>query len=298
LGLMTPVVLVGYLALHRASVEAGAAAVGAADDEWVLLGLLCAALTWLAATSCQLGAIDGSVPVGRLFATQVASSFVGHVLPAGVGQVGLNLRMLRRSGLSSEQALSAVALNAAAGAVVHIAALLVLLAMLGPPVHLVNATLLAVIIGAMIAVGVAAAIVLTRLRDRPGAFTGRVVASLAHLRGALRRPRRASLLFGGSIALPALHIATLMAVLHALGQPAPAAAVAVIYLASSAAGAFVPGPGGFGGFDVLLASALISSGLTAGLAAGTVIAYRGLTVWLPMVPSAATLVVLLRRKIV
>ncbi|MDT4918952.1 MAG: hypothetical protein QOH89_3652 [Pseudonocardiales bacterium] len=298
LAVLTPSVLAGYLLLHHESVEAGAAVVGVADREWIVLGACCAVLTWCAATGCQLGALDAVVPVRRLFATQVASSFVSHVLPGGVGQVGLNARMLLRSGLTGEQVTSAVVLNALAGGVVHTAALLVLLAVAGAPAHLVNGTLLAILIAMLIATCAAAPVLLSRLGRRRTPLGAQARAVLDHGRAALRDPRRATLLVGGSGAILVLHIVTLIAVLHALHQSAPLTAVAVIYLACSAVGAAFPGPGGFGGFDLLLASALISSGIAASYAAGTVIAYRALTVWLPMLPSAVTLLVMVRRKIV
>lgn len=294
---LTPLVLVGYLVIHRASVDAGTDALSAADRDWIVLGGCCAALTWLAATGCQLGAIDGSVPVRRLFATQVASSFLSHVLPAGVGQVGLNVRMLRRAGLSAEKVVGAIALNTAAGAVVHTVALLGLLAVVGAPGHLVNGTLLTVLIIAVV-VGSAASCALVRLGRGPTRLGTRARTALKHIRAVLNEPRRATLLIGGSAAILLLHITALVAVVHALHQPTSVATVAVIYLACSAVGAALPGPGGFGGFDVLLASAFVGIGMTAGLAAGAVIAYRTLTVWLPMLPSAVTLLVMMRRRIV
>lgn len=298
LALLTPLVLLGYLAAHHESVEAGASAISVADPGWILIGGCCAVLTWLAATACQLGAIDGSVPLPRLLATQVASSFVGHVLPVGVAQVGLNFRMLRRSGLTSEQAVSASLVSTAASAIVHVVTLVVLIGFVSSPMQIVSPAMLIAAIGGTLTVGLAAFVITNRLGRRATKVGAHARATVTHLCVVARCPRRGTLLWSGSIGILVLHITTLVAVLHALDQRASIVTVSLVYLAASAIGAIIPGPGGFGGFDVLLASALVASGLTGGYAAAAVIGYRALTVWLPLVPSAATFFVLLHRRIV
>jgi uncharacterized membrane protein YbhN (UPF0104 family) len=44
--------------------------------------------------------------------------------------------------------------------------------------------------------------------------------------------------------------------------------------------------------------ALAATGVTAAVAAGAMLGYRVITVWLPMVPAACMFVVLLRRRII
>jgi uncharacterized membrane protein YbhN (UPF0104 family) len=298
LAAVPPTLLLGYLILRRASIEAGTDAISVASRGWIALGACCAVLIWLATTGSQLGAIDGSVPVGRLFATQVASSFVSHVLPAGTGHVGLTVRMLRRAGLSSEQVASAVVLNAGVGAAVHLVALLGLLAAVGAPAHIVNPSLLVALLIVLVLIASALPFALIRISHRMTPRGDRARAAVEHLRSVVGRPRRAALLVGSTAAALLLHVAAFAAVMHALHQDLPLTTVAVIYLGCSAAGAALPGLGGVGGLDLLLVSALISTGMTGGAATGAVIAYRMLTVWLPLLPGAATLAVMVRRGIV
>jgi putative heme transporter len=182
-------------------------------------------------------------------------------------------------------------------AAVHAAALLVLLAVRPGAEHGAGRDVWAA--AAIVGVAVAAAGTLVYWlgwrRQRPD---GRIRADLAALGGVLRQPRRAVLLWSGATAIPTLHVLTLIAVLRGLGQPTPVVTVAVAYLGASALAAAVPGPGGFGALDVALIAALTGSGLAASAALAGVIGYRLLTGWLPLVPGAAMLLLLLHHRVI
>jgi len=66
----------------------------------------------------------------------------------------------------------------------------------------------------------------------------------------------------------------------------------------SSVSALVPSPGGFGALDVALVAGLVAVGTPSATALATVLAYRLLTVWLPLVPGACVLAVLLRRRVI
>ena len=91
---------------------------------------------------------------------------------------------------------------------------------------------------------------------------------------------------------------TLLAVLRSLDLPQPVTAVTLAYLGASAIAAFIPSPGGFGGLDVALVAALASLGTPTTHAIAAVIGYRLLTVWIPLLPGAATLAVMLHRRLI
>jgi uncharacterized membrane protein YbhN (UPF0104 family) len=74
--------------------------------------------------------------------------------------------------------------------------------------------------------------------------------------------------------------------------------VAPVYLASSAVSALIPSPGGIGSLDVVLTAGLVAAGLPVASAVGGLVAYRFLTVWIPVLPGACTLGVLVKRRIV
>jgi uncharacterized membrane protein YbhN (UPF0104 family) len=291
-----PLVLVGVLVWRWRSVYEGTRLLGDAGWPWLVAAAVSVVATWAAGAFSQMGATTAQLPVVRVFATQVAGSFVNHVLPSGLGLVTVNLRMLRRCGVSRGGAVGAVSLNAAVGFAVRVAVLFALLAVRPGIAHLSRRDVLAV--GGAVVLVVAVGVVvswLCRHRWRP---EGRVRTTLAALWTILRRPDRAVLLWAGSAAVPALHVVTLTLVLRGLGQSAPMTTVAVAYLGAAAVSTLIPSPSGFGAFDVALLAALTECGLPATAALAAVIVYRLLSAWLPVLPGAAMLVVLLRRGVI
>jgi uncharacterized protein (TIRG00374 family) len=87
-------------------------------------------------------------------------------------------------------------------------------------------------------------------------------------------------------------------VLRSLGGTVPVLEVSVAYLIASSVSALLPSPGGFGALDIALVAALVAVGAPAAAALATVLAYRLLTVWLPLLPGACVLAVLLHRKMI
>jgi uncharacterized membrane protein YbhN (UPF0104 family) len=77
----------------------------------------------------------------------------------------------------------------------------------------------------------------------------------------------------------------------------PAIHVALAYFAASTMAGSVPTPAGLGSIDAALAVALITAGAPAAGATSTVLGYRIITVWLPLLPGALTLGALVRRKV-
>lgn len=293
-----PVVLILLVVWRWASVEAGTDVIGRADREWLVAAASAVVLTWLAGSCCQCGATPQALPVGRVFATQVAGSFINHVLPAGFGVAALNIRMLRRAGLTAAGATGAVGLNVAAGFVVHAVALVALLIAFGPHLAHLSPVSLAVPAGVALAAMALAAVLAQRKMRRGGRVGEHLTEVFALSRAVLRQPGRATMLWAGSLAIPVLHILILASVLRALHQPAPLFGLALIYLGASALSSMVPGPGGFGALDVALVAALTGAGTAAATAAAAVIGYRLLTVWIPLLPGAAIFLLLLHRRVV
>lgn len=292
-----PVALVALLAWHWPAFDAGTDRVGHAQVSWLLLAVLASSCGWLA-TSCSLcGSTTAHLAFGRVFAAQVAGSFVGHLVPAGAGGVAVNVRMLRRCGLSGTAAAGAVAVNAGAAAMVHLIALAAVLALAPYSVPFGSVP----VIG-MVATILGAVVVLALLTRYAAGWLRRMTSRLGivvrHGREVLARPDRVALLSVGATAAPALHVLTLVAVLHSMGHGTAVPAVALAYLGASAGAAVLPSPGGIGGLDVALLAALTAVGVTAADAVAAIIVYRLITVWMPLLPGAATFLVLLRRKII
>jgi uncharacterized protein (TIRG00374 family) len=258
-------------------------------------------------------------PIGRLFAVQIAASFMNNLLPAGVGGMAVNMRFLRRHGVNTRAGMAAVGLNSFAGLVAHLVLLLAVVVSLPGRFHMIWQTLsaqvhdalhhvvpgrghVALVFGGLVMA--TALVVRTRRRREAERAAGELAerrtlrTEIADLRVVMRNPGRAAALWLGALATPVLHGLVIYAALRSLDvHLSPVTAVAV-YVTVSGLAALVPAPGGLGTFDVLLAGALVAVGAPGAGAVGAVVAYRLLTVWLPLVPAGCVFAVLMRRAII
>jgi uncharacterized membrane protein YbhN (UPF0104 family) len=296
---VTAAVLV-LLLRHRGVLDAGARSVARADPAWLGVGAVAVALLWAAGTVSQLGAIPAPVPLPRLLLVQVAATFANHLLPAGAGGMAVIARFLRRQRLSRAAAIGAIALNRLAGIIAHTALLVVVLCASPDPLRAAlpdgrspHTLPLALWMLGCVLVVLAVPAVRRRARARWAAVRPELRGQLA----VLRSPARAVQLWGGSLAVPMLHCLTLYAVNRSLGGEVPALSLALAYLVASAVTSVLPSPGGFGALDVALVAGLVAAGADTPAAVATVLAYRLLTVWIPLLPGGCVLAVLLRRRV-
>jgi uncharacterized protein (TIRG00374 family) len=111
----------------------------------------------------------------------------------------------------------------------------------------------------------------------------------------LSSPRRLALGIGGAALLSLANIAALDAAIRAFGGHVPFTSIAVVYLAGSAIGSAAPTPGGLGAVEAALAAGLGAFGLEGALAVSSVLLYRTLTFWLPVIPGWIAFTVLQRK---
>lgn len=297
-----PLALVAVVGVRNRSLLAeGFGQLRSASWPWLLAAAGTTCLTWVAAAFTRQGAVVQPLPKARLLATQFAAASANHLLPTGLGAGAVNLRFMTGCGVPLARSSAALALYLLAEAVGRLGLLSVLLLAfpdalrLGP--LLPNGSAVPLLLGAAGLPAVAAAVVaLVRpLRTRVYAF---VRDALGEARSVHTRPARALALWGGSLAFPALQAAGLAAVGQALRLPVPVAHMALAYLAATVAVALVPTPGGLGSVEAALIVALVAVGGPAAVATAVVLAYRIITVWVPLLPGALTLGALVRFKVI
>jgi uncharacterized membrane protein YbhN (UPF0104 family) len=278
----------------------GAARLAAADPWWLLAGVGFTCLTWVAASCVRQGALPDRLPPGLLLASQVAAGAANHALPGGLGAHAVTLRFLRTQGVPPARATASIALYSLAKSVAKTLVLLVFLAAspawrrLGELVPDGRALLpAAVVAGAVVTVTGVLVIVVRPLR-RP--VTGLVRSALADVREVHARPSRVLALWGGATAMPLVQAAVLVCVGAALGLGLPWEHVVLAYLAAGTAVGAVPSPGGLA-VDAALVWTLVAFGSEPAVATATVIGYRVLTDWLPLLPGALVLSALFRAKV-
>jgi uncharacterized membrane protein YbhN (UPF0104 family) len=286
---------------HRDVLAEGLGHLATARPPWLLAAACATCLTWVAAAVTRQGAVVERLPARRLLATQFAAGAANHLLPSGLGASAVNLRFMTVCGLPLARSSAALALYLLAESVGRVGLLAALLIAfpgalrLAPllPAGAVGPLLL--VIGAA-AVGAAVALLcVRRLRTAVVSF---LRTALGEARSVHSRPSRALALWGGALAFPALQATVLVAVGRALGLGVPPWHMAVAYLAATVAVALIPTPGGVGSVEAALIVALVAAGGPPAVATAVVLAFRLITVWLPLLPGAVTLGALVRLKVI
>ncbi|GHB32394.1 membrane protein [Streptomyces viridiviolaceus] len=286
---------------HRSVLVEGFGHLTTAEWPWLLVAAGATCLTWVAAACTRQGAVVERLPQRRLLATQFAAGAANHLLPTGLGASAVNLRFMTVCGLPLARSSAALALYLLAESVGRLALLGALL--IAFPGALRLGTLLPeAAVGPLLlvvaTVPVVAACVLFLVRRLRTAVVSFLRTALGEARAVHTRPSRALALWGGALAFPALQAAGLVLVGRALGLAVPAGHMAVAYLAATVAVALVPTPGGLGSVEAALVVALVAVGGPAAVATAVVLAYRIITVWLPLAPGALTLAALVRLKVI
>ncbi|MFI6286445.1 YbhN family protein [Streptomyces sp. NPDC051018] len=286
-------------------VTSGVGRLGAADPGWLVMGGVLTGLCWVAASCVRQGTIVERLPAGRLLASQFAAGAANHLLPVGLGAHVVTLRFLRGCGVPLDRSTAALALYTLVEAVARIA-LLVGLVMafpgalrlheLLPPGRVLSTAGFALgfaVVGALAVVGA----VLVTVRRLRRVVAGFLRTALMDARTLHAMPARTLALWGGAFAFPLLQSGVLVCVAFALGLSLPWAYVVIAHLTARMAAGLIPAPGGIGSVEPALALSLVAAGAPLVVATATVIGFRFLTVWLPLLPGVAVLAVLVRRRI-
>nr|WP_179342799.1 lysylphosphatidylglycerol synthase domain-containing protein [Streptomyces sp. alain-838] len=299
---MLPLLLVAVVAVrHRSVLSEGFGHLATARWPWLLAAACATCLTWVAAACTRQGAVVQRLPLRRLLATQFAAGAANHLLPTGLGASAVNLRFMAVCGLPLARSSAALALYLLAESVGRVALLgALLLAFPGAlrlgtllPEGAVGPLLIAAGAVPVVAAGVLALV--PRLRGAVESFLRTRSARPARCTPARRGRWPCG---GGALAFPALQAAALVLVGKSLALGVPVGHMAVAYLAATIAVALVPTPGGIGSVEAALVVALVAAGGPAAVATAVVLAFRLLTVWLPLLPGALTLAALVRMRVI
>ncbi|SCD49829.1 Uncharacterized membrane protein YbhN, UPF0104 family [Streptomyces sp. DvalAA-14] len=300
---LLPMVLVAlFLVRQWPLIDSSAARLSSADPGWLGAAGFAAFMTWVCSATALQGAVVRRLPPLRLLASQFAASAANHVLPAGVGGNAVSLRFLIRRGLTPTHSVTSLAVRAGAAGLARVVLLVTLLLLFPSALHfhrLAPGGLVLpgqpLLIGAVAVLLLVVAMLLPRcarlLRSRLRGFLTSVADDLR----ALHHNRyRVAGLWGGSLAFPMMHAAVMVAVIRAVHAPVPVSGVLVAYLFASTAAGWLPTPAGLGSLDAALGLALVTAGASVVAATSAVLGYRLFTAWLPLIPGAVVLAVLVR----
>lgn len=227
---------------------------------------------------------------------QIASMFVGRLVPAGLGTLGANFAYLRHSKHSTAQSAAVLSVNNLLGVVGH--GIIVLGALIAFPrsrmlvrtPHLGISHTVVVIGLVLLVVAVGVAIWLGKRRIR---------AAWRDLKRQLLtyRQRKSRVLAGlmTSVALTTANILCFYACCQALQVDTTILAAVLIFSLGIGLGTSTPTPGGIGGTEAGLVAGLLATGAPSATAVAAVLLYRLITYWLALVLGAIAFIDCQRR---
>lgn len=270
---------------------------------WVIGAAVGSGLTYVAAAFNLLGCVKEHVPVRRTITAQVAAAFAGLVAPAAVGGLAVNTRYLQRAGIPVARAVTTVGVSQVIGFACYVVLLLLFSAFAGNHQKesggLSAITPSATVTGVVIALAVLGLLIaaVPKLRALVISRAKPLVTDIGpELLQVARTPRKMAQAFGGALGLPLAASLCLWASVNAVsGSDVNLAAMGVAYLVAKAVGSLVPTPGGIGGVEAVLAAGLTAAGVPSAVAATSVLVFRLLTWWLPVIPGWFAFTALQRR---
>jgi uncharacterized membrane protein YbhN (UPF0104 family) len=260
-----------------------------ADAAWwlVAVGFVVAQLPRFSQAVSTLGASPVPLPLGPVYALQLATSYINLAMPSTAARVALNIRFFQRHGVPPGTSVAAGALDGFAGFLSQAGLLVVILTFTSASLELdlsglnIDARRLLLVVVAVIAVVVVAVAAVGTWRTTVVGFARRFAGeAVAALRG-LHSPRRLLLLFGGNIVSEVLFASALGAFCLALGTPVGLGDLLVINISVALLAGLLPVPGGVGVAEGGLTFGLVRAGVPEEIAFTAVLLQRLSTFYLP-----------------
>lgn len=273
---------------NTATLSRAVAALSGADPTWLMITALCAAGTYVGAALALRAASGRELPLGRTTVAQLAAACANRIAPAGLGAMATNLRFLEREGASRSEAVAAIGLTSVSSFVIHALLISSVIAAAGLPID-AGALLPArvpLILAALVLIGIA--LIVMRHRDLTRAHDA-LRHALTTIHALASSPRRLVLLTLGTAAVTIGHALAFVTAASALGVHAPFLTLVAVFLTGSALAAGVPAPGGLGPLEGALAAGLTGAAVGLAPAVATVLVFRLVTYWFPILPGAVAL---------
>ena len=259
------------------------------DAAWwlVAIGFVVAQLPRVAQAVSTLGAAPVPLPLGPVYALQLAISYVNLAIPTAAARIAVNVRFFQRQGIPAATAMATGALDGVSGFIVQATLLgsLLLFSGLSLDVDVAGPASAAVRIAWMLAIVLAIAVIVILLVPRLRRFVlggiRRVVQEAVGVLRGLRSPRRLAMLFGGNLVAELLFALALGVFVQAFGYSLQLHELLFINMAVSLLAGLLPIPGGVGVTEGGLIFGLTSFGVPAEAAFAAVMLYRISTFYTP-----------------
>ena len=254
---------------------------------WAILGLAVSALTYVGAAAALWACASGMVSFRNLMIMQLANTFAATTTPAGVGGLALSARFLQKNGVGALRATAAVALQQSVQVITHVVLLILFTVAAGTSADLSHfvpkATVLYLIAGAALGLLGTFMLVPKLRRWLRTALRPRLKEVLGDLVELAREPKRLAVIVLGCAATTLGAALALWASVEAFGGGTTFVTVTVVTMIGGTLASAAPTPGGVGAVEAALIGGLAAFGVPAAVAVPSVLLYRVITCWLPVI---------------
>lgn len=256
----------------------------------LILGFVIAQTPRVPQSLATLGSVPAALPLGPVYAMQLATDYLNLALPSHAGRMAVSIRFFQRQGMSATTAVASGVVDSVARTIVQ--GLLLLLVLLFAEADLAvdlplpsgGARTLLWVLVALVGLVVAAVLVVALVRsvrhrivEAVRRFWPDVRATIVSLRSA----HKLGLLFAGNVLTEILFALALGVFVRAFGYHVPLVDLLVINLTVGLLGSFVPVPGNIGVAEFAVTVGLTSAGMPPETALATALVYRISTFYLP-----------------
>ncbi|HEY3486173.1 MAG TPA: lysylphosphatidylglycerol synthase transmembrane domain-containing protein, partial [Ilumatobacteraceae bacterium] len=260
------------------------------DASWwiILFGLVFTQVPRVTQSFSTIGASPVPLPLGPVYALQLAVSYINLAIPSSAARIAVNIRFFQRHGVPPGTAMAAGALDGVTGFVVQ-ATLLVSILLLTPAtlgVDLDSAspsgiTRVLLLVIAIAVVAIAVVFVVRPWREFVVKWVKRLTAeAMVAVRG-LKSPRRLGMLIGGNVATEVLFAMSLGIFVRAFGFSMSLTDLLLVNISVALLAGLLPIPGGIGVAEGGLTYGLVRAGMPEEIAFAAVICYRMASFYLP-----------------
>lgn len=253
------------------------------QPSWALLALVGMLGSILFASLVYLILIPVRLPFNRTFLIQLATYFTNRLLPSGLGGIGFNaLYLVKQAKLSRTESAVYATANNIIGFVAF--TICIWLSTLFADSKIASDVPLKKILVAVLIVAVIVSLISLFVKK----IQKKVMDFLGHLLGVLltmiKHPKRMALAVVTSMGITASYALVLWASTKSVGVHLSIVDIFIAFVAGNAALTVSPTPGGIGPVEAAITAVIVSSGIDPSLALASVVAYRLISYWVPIIP--------------
>lgn len=276
----------------------GWSTLGSGDPQKLSIAVAFMLLSYLAATMTFVLLAPKGLSFLKTLQIQITTGFVGRALPSGIGNLGLYVQYLSKSGYKYSQASAIVTLNSLIAVVQNVVLILAALFIGGvrPQLHIspqLSTGKVPLITGLVILTFLL--IIIIRWRKIIIKF---VKAIATDFRRYANVPVRVGLSTIAAIALTMCFAFSLRFTAAAFGFDVNLFQAIIVMALGSAAVAITPTPGGLGGAEAGLVLGFLSLGIGQNDAFLMALVFRLITYWLPLIPGFVMFLVIRKKYVI